>query len=173
MRSLPLWEGGAARRAERPAARAACGGAASAALLVCAGVSVRARGAKSPARVFGGSGGILRTADVLPDFACYVPMFLITFPGSFAYDVPFQLKQVFTGRVFHASSPWCTRFCWGDAWRWGGPSALSMPGLRSIRLCKWRFWRCVSRLRAPPSPAGAGAEAPSRAALCFALYRCT
>ena len=30
--------------------------------------------------------------------ACYVPMLLITFPGSFAYDVPFQLEQVFTGR---------------------------------------------------------------------------
>lgn len=28
---------------------------------------------------------------------CYTPMFLITFPGSFAYDVPFQLEQVFTG----------------------------------------------------------------------------
>ena len=28
--------------------------------------------------------------------ACYVPMFAITFPGSFAYDVPFQLEQVFT-----------------------------------------------------------------------------
>ena len=31
-------------------------------------------------------------------FGCYVPMFLITFPGSFAYDVPFQLEQVFTGQ---------------------------------------------------------------------------
>ena len=30
-------------------------------------------------------------------FACYVPMFAITFPGSFAYDVPFQLEQVFMG----------------------------------------------------------------------------
>ena len=30
--------------------------------------------------------------------ACYVPMFAITFPGSFAYDVPFQLEQVFTGQ---------------------------------------------------------------------------
>ena len=29
---------------------------------------------------------------------CYVPMFAITFPGSFAYDVPFQLEQVFTGQ---------------------------------------------------------------------------
>ena len=29
---------------------------------------------------------------------CYVPMFLITFPGSFAYDVPFQLEQIFTGQ---------------------------------------------------------------------------
>ena len=28
---------------------------------------------------------------------CYVPMFLIVYPGSFAYDVPFQLEQVFTG----------------------------------------------------------------------------
>ena len=29
---------------------------------------------------------------------CYLPMFAITFPGSFAYDVPFQLEQVFTGQ---------------------------------------------------------------------------
>lgn len=28
---------------------------------------------------------------------CYVPMFVLAFPGSFAYDVPFQLKQTFTG----------------------------------------------------------------------------
>ena len=28
---------------------------------------------------------------------CYVPMFAVVFPGSFAYDVPFQLEQVFTG----------------------------------------------------------------------------
>ena len=28
---------------------------------------------------------------------CYVPMLLIAYPGSFAYDVPFQLRQVFTG----------------------------------------------------------------------------
>ena len=29
---------------------------------------------------------------------CYLPMFAVTFPGSFAYDVPFQLEQVFTGQ---------------------------------------------------------------------------
>ena len=29
--------------------------------------------------------------------ACYVPMFVIAYPGSFAYDVPFQLRQIFTG----------------------------------------------------------------------------
>ena len=29
---------------------------------------------------------------------CYLPMLLLTFPGSFAYDVPFQLEQVFTGQ---------------------------------------------------------------------------
>jgi len=29
--------------------------------------------------------------------ACYAPMFLVAYPGSFAYDVPFQLRQVFTG----------------------------------------------------------------------------
>jgi len=29
---------------------------------------------------------------------CYLPMFLISFPGAFAYDVPFQLEQVFTGQ---------------------------------------------------------------------------
>ena len=31
-------------------------------------------------------------------FICYLPMFLISCPGAFAYDVPFQLEQVFTGR---------------------------------------------------------------------------
>ena len=30
--------------------------------------------------------------------ACYVPMLLVMLPGSFAYDVPFQLEQAFTGR---------------------------------------------------------------------------
>ena len=30
--------------------------------------------------------------------ACYTPMLLVMLPGSFAYDVPFQLEQVFTGR---------------------------------------------------------------------------
>ena len=29
--------------------------------------------------------------------ACYVPMFGVAFPGSFAYDVPYQLRQVATG----------------------------------------------------------------------------
>ena len=29
--------------------------------------------------------------------ACYVPMFWVAFPGSFAYDVPYQLRQVVTG----------------------------------------------------------------------------
>lgn len=29
--------------------------------------------------------------------ACYVPMLLVAWPGSFAYDVPFQLRQIFTG----------------------------------------------------------------------------
>lgn len=28
---------------------------------------------------------------------CYAPMYAVAFPGSFAYDVPFQLKQVATG----------------------------------------------------------------------------
>jgi len=45
----------------------------------------RPQGTFSPVRAFW---GIL---------ACYVPMLLITFPGSFAYDVPFQLEQVFSG----------------------------------------------------------------------------
>ena len=29
--------------------------------------------------------------------ACYIPMYIVLFPGSFAYDVPFQVKQVITG----------------------------------------------------------------------------
>lgn len=31
-------------------------------------------------------------------FVCYIPMLLVSFPGAFAYDVPFQLEQAFTGR---------------------------------------------------------------------------
>ena len=29
--------------------------------------------------------------------ACYLPMLALTWPGAFAYDAPFQLRQVFTG----------------------------------------------------------------------------
>ncbi len=29
--------------------------------------------------------------------ACWLPMWLVCFPGAFSYDVPFQLEQVFTG----------------------------------------------------------------------------
>jgi len=35
---------------------------------------------------------------------CYLPALLVTFPGSFAYDVPFQLKQYYTG-AFSAHHP--------------------------------------------------------------------
>lgn len=51
----------------------------------CAGAD-RARGVFRAKRAF---------AVIL---ACYVPMLLVMLPGSFAYDVPFQLEQVFTGR---------------------------------------------------------------------------
>ena len=45
----------------------------------------------------GSSGGFSGMRAFLFILVCYVPMLLITFPGSFAYDVPFQLEQVFTG----------------------------------------------------------------------------
>ena len=49
---------------------------------------------------------------------CYVPMFAVAFPGSFAYDVPFQLEQVFTG-VYSAHHPLIHTLLMGACVRFG------------------------------------------------------
>lgn len=46
----------------------------------------------------GGEGQFSALRAFVSIFCCYIPMLLVTFPGSFAYDVPFQLEQVFTGQ---------------------------------------------------------------------------
>lgn len=100
---------------------------------------------------------------------CYVPMFAVTFPGSFAYDVPFQLEQVFTG-VYSTHHPLIHTLLMGACVRLGHAighinlgaalyTMLQMTGLAACLACT-----CASIARQ------SGARAAKLSAVFFALY---
>ena len=102
-------------------------------------------------------------------FVCYVPMFAVTFPGSFSYDVPFQLEQVFTG-VYSAHHPLLHTLLMGGCVRLGHAmgsinlgaalyTLIQMTGLAACFACA-----CASIARQ------AGARAAKWSAAFFALY---
>lgn len=102
-------------------------------------------------------------------FACYVPMFLITFPGSFAYDVPFQLKQVFTG-AYSTHHPLVHTLLLGGCVALGralgcvnaGAALYTLVQMALLALCFTAACASIARR--------CGGRSAFRAALCFALY---
>lgn len=100
---------------------------------------------------------------------CYVPMFMIAFPGSFAYDVPFQLEQIFTGSYSTHHPLLHTLLMGGCVWlgqRIGSINlgaalytALQMAGLAACFAAA-----CASIARQ------SGAKAAQRSAVFFAVY---
>ena len=101
--------------------------------------------------------------------ACYVPMFLISFPGAFAYDVPFQLEQIFTGS-YSAHHPLLHTLLMGACVKLGHAlgqinlgaalyTALQMAGLAACFALT-----CASVARQ------SGARAAKWSAVFFALY---
>ena len=100
---------------------------------------------------------------------CYVPMFAVTFPGSFAYDVPFQLEQVFTG-AYSTHHPLIHTLLLGACVRLGHAlghinlGAALYTGIQMTGLAACFALTCASIARQ------SGARAAKLGAVFFALY---
>ena len=101
--------------------------------------------------------------------ACYIPMLLITFPGSFAYDVPFQLKQVFTGE-YSSHHPLLHTLLLGGCVRLGhalgqinlGAALYTVIQMTALAACFAASCASIARQ--------SGARAAKWSAVFFALY---
>ena len=100
---------------------------------------------------------------------CYVPMFAVAFPGSFAYDVPFQLEQVFTGR-YSTHHPLLHTLLLGACVRLGhalgrinlGAALYTLLQMTGLAAC---FSACCASIARQ-----SGTRAARWSAVCFALY---
>lgn len=100
---------------------------------------------------------------------CHVPMFLIAFPGSFAYDVPFQLEQVFTGN-YSAHHPLLHTLLMGGCVKLGhmigninlGAALYTLIQMAGLATCFAASCASIARQ--------SGARAARWAAVFFALY---
>ena len=101
--------------------------------------------------------------------ACYVPMFCVAFPGSFAYDVPYQLRQVVTG-AYSTHHPLLHTLALGGLLQLGRAlgdinlGAALYTALQMVLLAGCFALTCGSIARQ------SGARAAKRAAVFFALY---
>ena len=101
--------------------------------------------------------------------ACYVPMLLILFPGSFAYDVPFQLEQVFIGR-YSTHHPLLHTLLLGGCVKLGqtlgcinlGAALYSVIQMTGLAACFAAACASIARQ--------SGARAARRSAVFFAAY---
>ena len=102
-------------------------------------------------------------------FLCDVPMFLLTFPGSFAYDVPFQLEQVFTG-AYSTHHPLLHTLLMGGCVRLGhtlgcinlGAALYTVLQMAGLSACFAAACASIARQ--------SGVRAARRSAVFFALY---
>ena len=101
--------------------------------------------------------------------ACYVPMFCVAFPGSFAYDVPYQLRQVVTG-AYSTHHPLLHTLALGGLLQLGRAlgdinlGAALYTALQMALLAGCFALTCGSIARQ------SGARAAKRATVFFALY---
>ena len=107
--------------------------------------------------------------------ACYVPMLLITFPGSFAYDVPYQLRQVVTGQ-YSTHHPLLHTLLLGGLLQLGrhlgdiNIGAALYTGLQMVLLAGCFALTCASIARQCGARTGRrAAQLTAAAALCGAL----
>ena len=100
---------------------------------------------------------------------CYIPALLVTFPGSFAYDVPFQLKQFYTG-AFSTHHPLLHTLLLGGCTAFGrmlgsinlGAALYTVVQMLAMAAC---LTGCVESIRRQGGNGAAGV-----AALIFGLY---
>lgn len=100
---------------------------------------------------------------------CYVPMFLIAFPGSFAYDVPFQLEQVFSGR-YSTHHPLLHTLLMGMCVKLGHVLGRINLGAALYTLIQMAGLSACFSLTSASICRQSGARAARRSAVFFALY---
>lgn len=101
--------------------------------------------------------------------ACYAPMFLLTFPGTFAYDVPFQLRQVFTGQ-YSTHHPLLHTLLLGGCVALGRAVGCINAGAALYTLIQMALLALCFALACASVARSCSARAARRAAACFALY---
>ena len=100
---------------------------------------------------------------------CYVPMFCIAFPGSFAYDVPFQLEQVFTGN-YSTHHPLVHTLLMGACVRLGHALGHINFGAALYTLIQMTALAACFALACASIARQSGAHAARGSAVFFALY---
>lgn len=100
---------------------------------------------------------------------CYMPMFLIAFPGSFAYDVPFQLKQVFTG-VYSTHHPLLHTLFLGGCIAVGRIVGIVNAGAALYTLLQMTLLALLFSLACASIARSCSARAAKGCALFFGLY---
>ena len=101
--------------------------------------------------------------------ACYLPMLALTWPGAFAYDAPFQLRQVFTG-AYSSHHPLLHTLLLGGCVALGralgsinaGAALYTMVQMTALAACFALACGSIAR--------SCSVRAARRCALCFALY---
>lgn len=101
--------------------------------------------------------------------ACYVPMFGVAFPGSFAYDVPYQLRQVVTG-AYSTHHPLLHTLLLGGLLQLGRALGNIDIGAAIYTAVQMGLLAGCFALTCGSIARQCGARAAKRAAVFFALY---
>ena len=101
--------------------------------------------------------------------ACYVPMFGVAFPGSFAYDVPYQLRQVVTG-AYSTHHPLLHTLLLGGLLQLGRALGNMDIGAAIYTAVQMGLLAGCFALTCGSIARQCGARAAKRAAVFFALY---
>lgn len=100
---------------------------------------------------------------------CYAPMYAAAFPGSFAYDVPFQLKQVFT-HAYSSHHPLLHTLLLGGCIRLGQALGSVTAGAALYTALQCALLAACFSLTCASVARRSGARAARFSAIFFALY---
>ena len=100
---------------------------------------------------------------------CYVPMFAVALPGSFAYDVPYQLRQVVTG-AYSTHHPLLHTLLLGGLLQLGRALGDINVGAGLYTALQMTLLAGCFALTCGSIARQCGARAAKRAAVFFALY---
>ena len=100
---------------------------------------------------------------------CYLPMLAVTFPGSLAYDAPFQLRQVFTG-AYSTHHPLLHTLLLGGCVALGRALGSINLGAALYTLVQMALLSACFALTCASIARRCGGRSARRALLCFALY---